>query len=115
VGDCQPITETLLAEGTWEIEAIGGQHQLVQYGTCAFGVTGDKSFNEFYVGNLDIINVINDSIARYNWNGKVGSKGSMGCQSLKGLMGGVRVSWGLLSHPLMYISFAKCTYLPVRC
>ncbi|KAE8130935.1 putative necrosis-inducing factor-domain-containing protein [Aspergillus pseudotamarii] len=95
VSDCQQITRNIAGGGTWEVEDFGGQHQLVQYGTCAFGVTGDKSINGFYVGNSDIIDLINDSISRYNWNGKVGSKGSMGCQSLTGLMGGVTVTWGL--------------------
>ncbi|RHZ53848.1 uncharacterized protein CDV56_107558 [Aspergillus thermomutatus] len=95
VSDCQQITRNIANGGRWEVEDFGGQHQLVQYGTCAFGVTGDKSINGFYVGNSDIIDLINDSISRYQWHGKVGSKGVMGCHSLLGAMSGARVTWGL--------------------
>ncbi|KAJ5900892.1 putative necrosis-inducing factor-domain-containing protein [Penicillium subrubescens] len=95
ISDCQQITRNIANGGSWEVEDFGGQHQLIQYGTCAFGVTGDKSINGFYIGNPDIIDLINSSIGLFAWERLVGAKGVMGCQSLTGLVGGVTVTWGL--------------------
>ena len=73
------------------------QHQLAQYGTCAFGVDahgGIASKGAFYVGNEDVRDVIVDSIARFQWddNGeeKVGTRGVMRCQP-----NGISVEWGI--------------------
>jgi hypothetical protein len=69
--------------GTWSI------------GTCAFGVDKSDTTNVGYVGNQDIIDLINESIRRFSYNGKVGSKGSMDCQSAQGVVDSVRFGWGL--------------------
>jgi hypothetical protein len=45
---------------------------------------GDGSANAAYIGNLNIIDWVNSSIQKLSWNGLVGAKGSMTCQSLKG-------------------------------
>ncbi|KAG2017090.1 hypothetical protein GB937_005687 [Aspergillus fischeri] len=67
----------------WEVEnAIGSQHQLVQYGTCAFGVQGKgKNGNvDFHIGAQDIVDIISDSVRQFGGSGKVGSKGEMSCK-----------------------------------
>jgi len=83
VGDCLQIAANIAGGGEWEVEAFAGeQHQLVQYGSCKFGV--QPSNNEFglnyYIGNTDIIDLIHSSIDMYGGGGKVGSKGVMACR-----------------------------------
>ncbi|KAH7129015.1 putative necrosis-inducing factor-domain-containing protein [Dactylonectria macrodidyma] len=95
VNDCRQIAYNIRNGGTWTVGAGGEHHQLVQYGTCAFGAQGDGSINAAYIGNQDIIDLINSSIDKFQWNGLVGAKGSMGCQSLKGLVGGATMNWGI--------------------
>jgi hypothetical protein len=74
VADCQHLARNIAGGGTWTVTSAGAQHQLAQYGTCAFGIQGDKSINTAYVGNQDIIDVINTSIAKFQWEGKIGAK-----------------------------------------
>lgn len=51
--------------------------------------------NAAHIGNQDIIDLINSSIEKFQWEGKVGAAGVMGCQSLTGLVGGVDMRWGI--------------------
>jgi hypothetical protein len=96
IGDCQGIAKNIAGGGTWTVGAGGEQHQLVQLGTCAFGARGAGSTaNAAYIGNQDIIDLINSSIQKFSWNGKVGAKGVMNCQSLKGTFESVDMEWGL--------------------
>jgi len=89
VGDCLQIAANISGGGSWTVEDVAGlQHQLVQYGSCAFGVQGFGSGIVFHVGNQDIIDLIHSSITMFQWNGLVGSKGLMPC-------GGTKVEWGL--------------------
>jgi hypothetical protein len=95
VSDCQQIITNIGSQGTWEVEnAIGEQHQLVQYGSCAFGVQGDgKNGNvDFHVGSQDIVDLINSSVQQFASNGKVGASGYMTCN---GDVEGQGVTWGL--------------------
>lgn len=74
VPDCQQLAKNINGGGTWTIWPTG-QHQLAQYGTCAFGAETDAGWAN--IGNQDIIDLINSSIQRFQWNGLVGSKGRM--------------------------------------
>lgn len=99
VDDCKKIASNIAGGGTWKVTATGGQHQLVQYGTCAFGIEASgSSLNTAYIGNQDIIDVINASIDKFQSDGKVGAKGDMVCQSEKGLMGGPKMTWGIYKN-----------------
>jgi hypothetical protein len=93
VDDCLQIARNIAGGGTWTVNGFGVQHQLVQYGTCAFGIT-QGSTAPVYIGNQDIIDLINDSVARFQWNGLVGSKGTMDCQ-MAGYPAHVSVLWGI--------------------
>ncbi|KAF9769179.1 hypothetical protein IL306_013420 [Fusarium sp. DS 682] len=96
VKDCQQIARNIAGGGTWTVGAGGEHHQLLQYGTCAFGAQGaEGNMNAAYIGNQDIIDLINTSIDKFKWKGKVGAAGVMGCQSLQGLVGGVKMRWGI--------------------
>jgi hypothetical protein len=91
VDDCRQIAANIAGGGTWTIN-VGDTRQLVQYGTCAFNAGSSQDL--FHVGNQDIIDLINDSISRFEWNGLVGSKGHMTCQDAFGNEN-VGVNWGL--------------------
>ncbi|KAH7081154.1 putative necrosis-inducing factor-domain-containing protein [Paraphoma chrysanthemicola] len=96
VSDCQQMAANIAGGGTWTT-TLSLQRTLASYGTCAFGVKASGSSGmsgQFLVGNQDIIDVVNESIRRFQWNGLVGAKGVMPCQT------GQRddaadVSWGL--------------------
>ncbi len=91
IADCLHITANIADGGQWEV-AVGRQHQLVQYGTCAFGVSGCCGDVFFYIGNEDIINIIHDSIDKFGWNGVIGATGQMRCDAAALPP---RVDWGL--------------------
>ncbi|KAE8376955.1 putative necrosis-inducing factor-domain-containing protein [Aspergillus bertholletiae] len=96
VSDCMQIVKNIAnTNGHWEVEnAVGTQHQLVQYGSCAFGVQGKGKHGniDFHIGAQDIVDIISDSVRQFGGSGKVGSKGEMSC---KGTVKGQKVEWGL--------------------
>jgi hypothetical protein len=96
IADCQQIIKNIQNTlGEWEVEnAVEEQHQLVQYGTCKFGVQGTAIDGnvDFHVGAQDIVDIINTSIQKFSWNGLVGAKGEMGCN---GDVKQQSVEWGL--------------------
>ncbi|RHZ49226.1 uncharacterized protein CDV56_106401 [Aspergillus thermomutatus] len=93
VSDCQKIASNIASGGTWTVMS-GTQHQLVQYGTCAFGVTFHYPVAQSVkIGNQDIIDLINTSISKFQWFDKVGAKGQMPCQTVS--EGDEIVEWGI--------------------
>jgi hypothetical protein len=100
VTDCQQIVTNIQGTtGEWEVEAATGkQHQLVQYGTCAFGVTAaaGKGDVDIHVGAQDIVDLITSSISMFASNGKVGASGTMNC---KGDVNDDSTLWGLYTNP----------------
>ena len=114
VSDCLQIATNIAGGGTWvylpksdflcnticwqkvpQTFALIAQHQLVQYGTCAFGVTAGYQIGVAYVkiGNQDIIDLIHSSIDKFQWNGLVGAKGELQCQTNASFT--LKTSWGL--------------------
>ncbi|OIW24824.1 hypothetical protein CONLIGDRAFT_684731 [Coniochaeta ligniaria NRRL 30616] len=91
IADCLHIVDNIADGGQWSVTS-GSQHQLVQWGTCAFGVQGCCGDAFFYIGNEDIIDIIHDSINKFGFNGIIGAKGRMQC-SAAAL--GAQVEWGL--------------------
>lgn len=96
VSDCQGIIDNIQGtDGEWEVEnAVEQQHQIVQFGSCKFGVQGKKINGNinFHVGAQDIIDVIGQSIKQFGGGGKVGAKGNMDC---KGDVNTVPIEWGI--------------------
>jgi hypothetical protein len=82
--------------GSWTVALID-QHQLVQYGTCAFGVQASYVIGivDYRVGNQDIIDLIHSSVDMYGGAGVVGSKGTMPCQCDVDPGGTISVTWGI--------------------
>ncbi|CDM27637.1 hypothetical protein CBS147339_4225 [Penicillium roqueforti] len=95
VADCQVLVKNIAGGGTWTVPAVGRQHQLAQYGTCAFGIQGGQVLNIAYVGNQDIIYIINSSIAKFKWKGKIGAKGTMSCQTPTKATGNTPMTWAI--------------------
>ncbi|KAF9890425.1 hypothetical protein FE257_005830 [Aspergillus nanangensis] len=96
VPDCMQIVRNIAnTDGQWKVEnAIGSHHQLVQFGSCAFGVQGMRKDGnvDFYIGAQDIVDIISESVRRFGGSGKVGAKGEMSCE---GTIKGQDVEWGL--------------------
>lgn len=90
ISDCQHLASNIAGGGTWTI-GEDDQRTLATYGTCAFGVEVESGFVG-YVGNQDIIDLINSSIEMFAWGALVGAKGEMSCQ---GPGGGSITDWGL--------------------
>jgi hypothetical protein len=79
--DCLRIA-TNIAGGTWKVETVTCRyHQLVQFGTCAFCVTVCANTAFVNIGNQDIMDLIHESVPRFEWNGSVSATGRMQCQS----------------------------------
>lgn len=90
VDDCLRIVDNLsvrpvgsTGRASWEVESfVKQQHQLVEYGSCAFGVQGGKDGDAYFlVGNQDIIDIIHTSIEKFAAAGTVGAKGEMVCRA----------------------------------
>ncbi|KAK4447323.1 putative necrosis-inducing factor-domain-containing protein [Podospora aff. communis PSN243] len=79
--DCRQIFNNIVGTGSWTINP-NSERQLVSYGHCAFTVTNDNQSDYVYVGNDDIRDLINDSIAKYaDGDGAVSAWGNMDCDS----------------------------------
>jgi hypothetical protein len=98
VADCMQIVHNIQnTDGEWEVEnAVEDQHQLVQAGTCKFGVQGTviNGNVNFFVGSQDIVDIITSAVQQFGGSGKVGAKGDTSC---KGTVKGQAVTWGLYS------------------
>lgn len=83
--DCKRLIANIANDGVWEVEAAAPlrQHQLAQWGTCAFGVEKDNESGDlfYYVGNDDIIHILESAMALWG-SDKVGAKGWMSCSAL---------------------------------
>jgi hypothetical protein len=90
VADCKTIVKNISGGGRWTTTQ-GESRKLVSFGTCAFSVHNlhtDPSLVA-YVGNRDIIDLINDSIAKFASDGKVGAHGKMKCNGTPGYKDGM--------------------------
>lgn len=95
--DCRAIIENIQDDGStqWTTQVVGQrQREIASAGTCAFGVeaTTTNGNVNFRVGGQDVIDLINESISRFGWSGKVGAKGDMTCN---GNDKGQAVQWGI--------------------
>ena len=83
----------------WGVENfVKKQHQLIQFGTCAFGVQGGKVGDaHFWIGNQDIIDIVHSSIDKFGASGRIGAKGQMKCKPMGAFP--VLVTWGIYHNP----------------
>jgi hypothetical protein len=97
VSDCQQLARNIAGDGSWTV-TTSEHRKLASYGTCVFGAQCIQ-WAVAYIGNQDIIDLINDSITRYQWQSPggglvVGSSGFMTCHSSPSV-GDQGVQWGL--------------------
>ncbi|KAK3181826.1 hypothetical protein K4F52_006893 [Lecanicillium sp. MT-2017a] len=95
ISDCQQIVRNIQGDGSWTIPcALRGEHTYATYGTCAMGAHCTvEGANIAHIGNEDTIDLINDAINRFSFDGKVGASGRMLCEDNLGVE--VTVQWGL--------------------
>ncbi|EME83862.1 uncharacterized protein MYCFIDRAFT_102479, partial [Pseudocercospora fijiensis CIRAD86] len=71
VADCQQLVANLAGNQEWRVTTSGVQ--VAVYQTCAFNAV---SFGgDSIIGNADVIDLINDSISKFEDNGYVGAQG----------------------------------------
>lgn len=97
VDDCRQIIRNIEGDGStsWTTQVVGKrQREIARFGGCSFGVEATKVDGnaDFVVGGQDVIDIINDAIARFGGGGKVGAKGEMGCT---GSVKKQKVKWGI--------------------
>ncbi|KAI1120979.1 hypothetical protein F5Y10DRAFT_289094 [Nemania abortiva] len=95
VADCLQIAANIYIDGEWMVDSSGVQHQILEFGTCKFGIMADGlpiGNVQVYIGNQDVIDIIHQSVGLFGGSGKVGSKGDMTCQ---GNVKKQKVTWGL--------------------
>ena len=95
ISDCEIMQNNIKGGGDWQVYPDSGHHQLIQAGTCAFGVKGQTiNSSRFKIGNGDIYNMVTNSIRDFGKDGKVGATGIIGC-GLQGAEGTVDVIWNI--------------------
>ncbi|KAL4899490.1 hypothetical protein BDW74DRAFT_171529 [Aspergillus multicolor] len=97
VEDCKTIIRNIQGDGStdWTTQVVGKPHrEIASHGTCAFGVEATKVDGNvnFVVGGQDVIDIINDSIAQFATDGKIGAKGNMNCN---GNVKSQPIEWGI--------------------
>ncbi|KAL4879073.1 hypothetical protein BJY04DRAFT_229417 [Aspergillus karnatakaensis] len=97
VEDCLQIIRNIEEDPTtgWTTQVVGQRHRTIGVaGTCAFGVEATRTDGNvnFQVGGQDMIDIINDAVAQFAWNDKIGARGDMQCN---GNVKSQAVRWGI--------------------
>ncbi|KAF9037159.1 putative necrosis-inducing factor-domain-containing protein, partial [Panaeolus papilionaceus] len=97
VDDCLQITRNVDPNRVYTLP-IDSYFEIESFGTCAIG--GFSAFvrpmSNVKIGGQDVIDIITDSVRRFQWNGLVGAKGDMRCQMNPDLYHwSQRVDWGI--------------------
>jgi hypothetical protein len=84
--DCIELAHRISGEGEWKFSSLGIHlwHQLVEWGTCAFGCRISAIEALGLIGNQDIIDIIVDSVRDFTLDGKVAAKMRMDCRNTAG-------------------------------
>ncbi|PLN86539.1 putative necrosis-inducing factor-domain-containing protein [Aspergillus taichungensis] len=97
--DCKTLAENIAGSGDWTSSGAS-QRELAKHGSCAFGTEeadGEGSLL-YYVGNEDIIDVINEMIKQFDpeGNGRLGGSGEFHCD-VPAANGGkaAKIKWGI--------------------
>ncbi|GKZ81630.1 hypothetical protein AnigIFM56816_006151 [Aspergillus niger] len=97
VEDCRQIIKNIEGDATtaWTTQVVGhNQREIASHASCHFGVEATKTNGNvnFKVGGQDVIDVINDAIAKFARDGLIGAKGNMDCN---GNVKSEPVLWGI--------------------
>lgn len=97
--DCKTLADNISGGGSWTSSGAS-QRELAKNGGCAFGtdIADGEGSLLYYVGNQDIIDVINEMIKQFDpdGNGKLGGSGEMHCD-VPAANGGkaAKIKWGI--------------------
>jgi len=96
VSDCLQIATNIDRDGNWHFTDCS-QRQILQYGSCKFGVEGAKEscLHTLIIGNGDVIRIIKASVDKFQFEGRVGTMGYVDCGATGLVKGTVSVQWGL--------------------
>jgi hypothetical protein len=78
VSDCEVLRSNIAGDGRWTFTSFTPNKELARFGSCRFVVNANFQ-GSAVVGNEDIRDVIRDSIAMFQSNGRVGAEGNMEC------------------------------------
>jgi len=78
VSDCQELARQYSSVAKAIEVGTDRGIEVHRYGTCVFGVI-QRSPSGFYIGDDDVKDIIRDSIAVFQLNGRVGTEGDMSC------------------------------------
>ncbi|GLA49848.1 hypothetical protein CBS147343_3007 [Aspergillus niger] len=97
VEDCRQIIKNIEGDATtaWTTQVVGhNQREIASHASCHFGVEATKTNGSvnFKVGGQDVIDIINDAIAKFARDGLIGAKGNMDCN---GNVKSEPVLWGI--------------------
>ncbi|GKZ65110.1 hypothetical protein AnigIFM50267_007274 [Aspergillus niger] len=97
VEDCRQIIKNIEGDATtaWTTQVVGhNQREIASHASCHFGVEATKTNGNvnFKVGGQDVIDIINDAIAKFARDGLIGAKGNMDCN---GNVKSEPVLWGI--------------------
>ncbi|KAB5583322.1 putative necrosis-inducing factor-domain-containing protein [Coniochaeta sp. 2T2.1] len=99
IDDCLRMTADMANAGYWEVMSTGRFVHVANSGTCVFSVTAkviDRGLDEFFfVGNQDIIDLVNSSVQMFGSRGKVAAQGEMECVSYAGNDHRTHVQWAI--------------------
>jgi hypothetical protein len=99
VADCQKMARNIdNGNGIWTVfNKEGVQHPAAWSGSCFFSVTvppGTQGGDRYaYIGNGDIIDLVNRAIESFGKDGKIGADGAMHCVGSDET--GVDIMWGI--------------------
>ena len=97
--DCKTLADNISGSGDWTSSGAS-QRELAKNGGCAFGTeeADGEGSALYYVGNEDIIDVINEMIKQFDpeGNGKLGGSGEFHCD-VPAAKGGkaAKIKWGI--------------------
>ncbi|KAK3385992.1 putative necrosis-inducing factor-domain-containing protein [Podospora didyma] len=101
VADCRQLAFNIRDGGSWSVLG-SAQKQILQCKSCAFGVTGSSvtgRVDTYYVGNRDVIEMIDRSIGEFKGHvnekgeGIIGAEGNMPCKAM--FSTDTIVNWGI--------------------
>lgn len=84
--DCIELAHRISGEGEWKVSSFltGSWHQLVEWGTCAFGCRPPYIDSMVMIGNQDIIDILVDAVRDFERGGRVAAEGKMYCTTKTG-------------------------------
>lgn len=107
--DCIELAHRISGEGQWKVSSfiLATWHQLVEWGTCAFGMRAPAIDSLVMVGNQDIIDILVDAVRDFTRDGRVAAEGRMFCTTRTGPQVVWYNEWTIYHHESSFHEIAK--------